>query len=85
MVALGDQGKDAKTRQGKAKQHDLEMPLLEFAQFQPLLFAAVRLEIIQLSEQDIGELNEFRKRAAHGARHAVIDDRGDCDRLSRAA
>ena len=81
--ALGDQAKDAKTRQGKAKRHDLEMPLLEYAQFKGLLCAAVRLEIIRLSEQDIAELNEFRKRAAHGAIHAVIYDRSDCDGLTR--
>jgi len=81
--ALGDQAKDAKTRQGKAKRQNLEMPLLEYAQFKALLCAAVRLGIIRLSEQDIAELNDFRKRAAHGAVHAVIYDRSDCGRLAQ--
>ncbi len=82
--ALLNQAKPTSNRRKKAKQHNLEMPLLEYAQFQALLYAAVRLEIIQLSEQDIAELNKFRKRAAHGAIHTVIDDRSDCDRLTRA-
>ncbi len=83
--ALGDQAaKGAKTRQRKAKRHDLEMPLLEYAQFKALLCGAVRLGIIRLSDQDIADLNEFRKRAAHGAIHAVIYDRSDCGRLAQA-
>jgi len=73
----------ALSRQAKAKRHDLEMPLLEYAQFPSLLRAAVRLGMIQLSEQDIAELNEVRKRTVHGARHSVIDDRSDCARMTR--
>jgi hypothetical protein len=59
------------------------MPLLESAQFQPLLRAAVRLGVLELSEQEIAELGEVRKRAAHGGHNAVIDDRNDCARLTR--
>jgi hypothetical protein len=73
-----------KNRRRKAQRHDLEMPLLEYAQFTPLLRAAVRLGIIQISEGDIARLIEFRTRAAHGARHAVIEDRSDCQRLTQA-
>jgi hypothetical protein len=82
--ALGNQAAHTQGRQAKAQRHDLEMPLLEYAQFQALLDAAIYLKIIQLSEQEIIELNEFRKRAAHGARPTVIDDRSDCARLTRA-
>jgi L-alanine-DL-glutamate epimerase-like enolase superfamily enzyme len=60
------------------------MPLLEFAQFGALLQAAASLAIVQLSKQEISELNEFRKRAAHGAIDAVIYDRSDCGRLTLA-
>jgi hypothetical protein len=83
-AALEKQAASTKSRQGKAQRQDLEMPLLEYAQFTPLLRAAVRLGITQLSERDITELNEFRTRAAHGARHAVIEDRSDCERLAQA-
>ena len=79
--ALGNQAKRTRKRQETAQQHNLEMPLLEFAQFQPLLRAAVHLGIIQLTEEDIAELNKWRMRAAHGAREVVIEDRSDCERL----
>lgn len=82
-AALGHEAGSARARQAKAKRHDLEMPLLGYAQFPFLLRAAVRLGIIQLSEQDLTELNEVRKRAAHGALHSVIDDRSDCTRMIR--
>jgi hypothetical protein len=83
-VALENDLTSTQRRQNKAQRHDLEMPLLEYAQFPALLRAAVRLGICQISERDITELNEFRTRAAHGARHAVIEDRSDCDRLTQA-
>ena len=82
--ALGNQAKLTRKWQEKAQQHNLEMPLLEFAQFPSLLRAAVHLGIIQLTEKDIAELNKWRTRAAHGARNAVIEDRSDCDRLMQA-
>ena len=82
--ALGNQAKLTRKWQEKAQQHNLEMPLLEFAQFPSLLRAAVHLGIIQLTEKDIAELNKWRTRAAHGAREVVIEDRSDCDRLMQA-
>lgn len=83
-VALANDSSSTKKRQQKAQRHDLEMPLLEYAQFPSLLRAAVRLGIIQISERDVVELNEFRTRAAQPARNAVIDDRSDCSRLIQA-
>jgi hypothetical protein len=83
-AALENHAASTKGRKTKAQQQDLEMPLLEYAQFTPLLRAAVRLGITQLSENDITELNEFRTRAAHGARRAVIEERTECERLAQA-
>lgn len=83
-AALENQAASTQSRKKKAQRQDLDMPLLEYAQFTPLLRAAVRLGITQLSERDVTELNEFRTRAAHGARHAVIEDRSDCKRLAKA-
>jgi hypothetical protein len=82
-AALDSEAASTRRRQAKAQQRDLEMPLLEYAQFPSLLRAAVRLGISQLSEGDITELNEVRKRAAHGG-YPVIDDRTDCGRLIQA-
>ena len=82
-AALENEVVPVQRRQAKARRHDLKMPLLEYAQFPSLLRAAVRLGILQLSEEDITNLNELRKRAAHGAHHAVIDDRSECGRLAR--
>jgi hypothetical protein len=82
--ALGNQAAKTQKRQAKAKRHNMEMPLLEYAQFPSLLRAAVHLGIIQLTEREIAELNKWRTRAAHGARNAVIEDRSDCDRLMQA-
>jgi hypothetical protein len=80
-AALGKALASTKGRWKKAQRHDLEMPILVYAQFPSLLHAAVRLGISQISERDITELTEFRTRAAHGARHTVIEDRSDCERL----
>lgn len=83
-AALENEAAPTRRRQAKAQRHDLKMPLLEYAQFPSLLRAAARLGISQLSEQDIAELNEVRKCAAHGARDTVIDDRSECGRLTRS-
>jgi hypothetical protein len=82
-AALGKEAGSARGRQARAQRHDLKMPLLEYAQFPSLLHAACRLGIIHLSDQDITGLNEVRKHAAHGALHAVVEDRSECDRLAR--
>ncbi|HEY4934495.1 MAG TPA: hypothetical protein VII23_23255 [Terriglobales bacterium] len=82
--ALGRAGADTRKKQKKAQQHDLGMPLLEYAAFPSLLHASVRLEIDQLSDSEIAELNCVRKRAAHGAGGAIISDRRDCERVNRA-
>ena len=79
--ALGTDAASTRRRQAKAKRHDLGLPLLEFAQFSPLLRAAGNLSIVRLDSKEISELNDFRNRAAHGARERVIDDRKDCERL----
>jgi len=81
--ALRNQASATRKRQKTAGRHNLEMPLLEYAQFGALLNAAVHLQIVQLSEHEIAELNEFRKCAAHGAINAVIGERSDCSRLNR--
>jgi hypothetical protein len=82
--ALGFDAATARRRQAKAERCDLGLPLLEFAQFSSLLRAAGRLGIVHFDEDRIRELNDFRNRAAHGARERVIEDRKDCERLLRA-
>jgi hypothetical protein len=79
--ALGTDATSTRRRQARAERHDLGLPLLEFAQFSPLLRAAGNLRIVWLDSKEISELNDFRNRAAHGARERVIDDRIDCERL----
>lgn len=80
--ALGTHAKGAKKRQVSAKRHDLDMPLLEYAQFYDLLCAGQRLNLLDLDESEISELNEVRKRAAHSG-DVVVESRSECARLSR--
>lgn len=82
-TALGKQATAARQRQARAKRHDLEMPLLEYAQFPDLLRAARRLGFLHLDASEIDELNGIRKRAAHSG-DVLVESRSDCDRISRA-
>ncbi|HAF15024.1 MAG TPA: hypothetical protein DCK93_20600 [Blastocatellia bacterium] len=82
-VALGKAAISARSWQRKAQDHDLVLPLLEYAQFPSLLRASRSLEITKLSDDEIDLLNEVRKRAAH-AGGAIIRDRSDCARLKQA-
>lgn len=81
--ALGVAAASARSRQRKAKGHDLVLPLLEYAQFPSLLFASRNLGITTVSDEEIESLNQVRKRAAH-AGGAIIRDRSDCVRLQEA-
>ncbi len=58
------------------------LPLLEYAQFHPLLQAARSLMIISLSNDEIIDMNKVRRRSAH-AGGGVIQDRSDCLRLKK--
>jgi hypothetical protein len=82
-VALGNHARDAQKRQAKAKRHDLEMPLLDYAQFAELLSAGRNLGLLDLDDSAIYELNEVRKRAAHSG-DIVVENRSECARLSGA-
>jgi hypothetical protein len=73
----------ARKRQGRAKRQDLELPLLEYAQFAELLCAGAKLHLHDLDDVAIDELNTVRKRAAHSG-DIVVENRDDCFRISRA-
>jgi len=85
--ALGkDAAAQARGRRKKAARHDLKLPLLlQYAQFPSLLYAwlDLRLKNLDISKEDVPLLTKFRNRAAHGARDAVIEDRSECEELSR--
>lgn len=55
-AALGKHATIARQRQASAKRHDLEMPLLEYAQFPNLLRAGRQLGLLDLDDSSIGEL-----------------------------
>ena len=82
-AALGKAAKSTRAFQARAKNHDLMLPLLEYAQFPSLLRASRNLGITEVSDGEIESLNEVRKRAAH-AGGAIIRDRSDCARLQEA-
>lgn len=82
-AALGQHATGARTRQASAKRHDLEMPLLEYAQFADLLRAGRHLGLLDLDDSAINGLNAVRKRAAHCG-DVVVENRGACARLSGA-
>jgi hypothetical protein len=73
----------ARKRQGKAKRHDVELPLLEYAQFAELLRAGARLRLHDLDDSAIDELNAVRNRAAHSG-DVVVESRTDCLRIKQA-
>ena len=81
--ALGKAAKTTLRRQREAKKYDLNLPLLEYAQFPHLLNAASTLGLIELSDDERRELNNFRIGAAH-AGGSVIRVRSDCERLAKA-
>jgi hypothetical protein len=80
--ALGRHATDARRRQTSAMRHDLEMPLLEYAQFPNLLRAGRYLGLLDLDDSSIDDLNTVRKRAAHSG-DVVVENRAECARLSR--
>ena len=82
-AALGKLATMARRRQAKAKRQDLEMPLLEYAQFPDLLRACRELELLDLDDSSIYDLNTVRKRAAHSG-DVVVENRAECARLSVA-
>jgi hypothetical protein len=82
-TALGKQAAGARTRQARAKRADLELPLLEYAQFSDLLHASRQLGLLDLDEPTVNELNAVRKRAAHSG-DLVVENRTDCARIGRA-
>ena len=82
-AALGKQAAGARTRQARARRADLELPLLEYAQFPDLLNASRRLGLLELDEPTADELNAVRKRAAHSG-DLVLESRADCARIGRA-
>ena len=82
-AALDKHATVARKRQASAKRHDLEMPLLEYAQFADLLRAGRRLGLLDLDDSAINGLNAVRKRAAHSG-DVVVENRGECARLSGA-
>src|SRR5207249_1397253 len=55
--ALGAHAKAARRRQASAKRHDLDMPLLEYAQFADLLHACRCLGLLEIGDLEIDELN----------------------------
>jgi hypothetical protein len=73
----------ARKRQSRAKRHDLELPLLEYAQFAELLHAGATLGLHDLDDSAINELNAVRKRAAHSG-DVVVESRTDCFRINHA-
>lgn len=80
--ALGGHATVSRQRQTNAKRHDLEMPLLEYAQFPNLLRAGRYLGLLDLDDSSIDDLNTVRKRAAHSG-DVVVENRAECARLSR--
>lgn len=83
LRALGSAAKVTLRRQREAKKYDLNLPLLEYAQFPHILNAASTLGLIDLSDDELQELNTFRIGAAHGG-GSVIKVRSDCERLAKA-
>ena len=59
-AALGPSARAARSRQSKAKRANLDLPLLEYAQFKELLCAARVLGFIDLGEDLIDKLNDVR-------------------------
>jgi hypothetical protein len=80
--ALRKHAKLARKRQTAAKHQDLELPLLEYAQFPHLLRAGQHLGLFESDDSTIEELNDVRKRAAHSG-DVVVENREACGRLSR--
>jgi hypothetical protein len=82
-AALGKHATICRELQAKAKRQDLEMPLLEYAQFPNLLRAGRQLGLLDLNDPSIAALNAVRKRAAHSG-DVVVENRTACARLSMA-
>ena len=78
--ALGKHATICQELQTKAKRQELEMPLLEYAQFPNLLRASRQLGLIDLDESSIADLNAVRKRAAHSG-DVVVESRAACAKL----
>jgi len=81
--ALGKHATAARKRRASAKRNDVELPLLEYAQFLDLLRASRHLGLIDLDDTAMNELNAVRKRAAHSG-DVVVENRADCVRISAA-
>jgi hypothetical protein len=62
---------EARRRRQRARREDLEVPLLEFVGFRDGLRAAVKLQLVALSEPDVDRLAEVRNRSAHGSLRLV--------------
>jgi hypothetical protein len=82
-TALRRHASIARGRQRRAKRQNLDLPLMEYAQFKDLLCAARTLEVIDLDDVTIESLNAVRKRAAHSG-DLVVESRDDCARLAQA-
>ena len=80
--ALRKHAKLARKRQTDAKRQDLELPLLEYAQFPDLLRAGRYLGLLEIDDSTIKDLNDVRKRAAHSG-DVVVENRKACGRLNR--
>jgi hypothetical protein len=81
--ALGKHAAVARKRQASAMRHDLEMPLLEYAQFPDLLRASRQLRLVDLDDTEMDELNAVRKRAAHSG-DVLVENRAACARIRAA-
>ena len=80
VAAIGGYAKKAQKRQRTAARGDLLLPLLDYVEFPVLLEASRYLGITKLTTEEVHTLNDVRKRAAH-AGDAVIQHRGDCQRI----
>jgi hypothetical protein len=77
---LGTAAKRVLSKQRKALQEDLKLPLLSFAYFSEVLRAGVELRIISLSGTEIKELSDLRNRLAHPGR-TLIEHKDQCEKL----
>lgn len=80
---MGAHAQQAKARQRKARREAIDLPLLDYAQFPDLLRAARCLDVVGLTDTEIGRLNDIRKRAAHSG-DVVVDNRDSCARIVEA-
>lgn len=80
LRVLGDAARRVVSKQRKALEQDLKLPLLSFAYFSEVLRSSIELRIISLSKAEIEKLTDLRNRLAHPGR-SLIEHKGQCDEL----